>query len=58
MWDMAGDLPGFEEASRSFWAGDYPAFRRQIASWPGDVRAYVERLLDRLADLELEAAAE
>lgn len=56
MWDMAGDLPGFEEASRSFWASDYLVFGQQIASWPEDVRAYVERLLARLLDLEKAAA--
>jgi len=35
---MAGDLPGFEEASRALFADDRARFAELIAGWPGDVR--------------------
>lgn len=35
---MAGDLPGFEEATRMLFANDPPRFRELVASWPEDVR--------------------
>lgn len=41
---MAGDLPGFEEAARALFAGDAEGFGRQIAHWPGDLRAYALKL--------------
>jgi uncharacterized protein len=37
---MAGNLAGFEEASRALFAGDRPRFEQQLASWPEDIRAY------------------
>jgi len=52
MSDMAGDLPGFEEASRAFYAGNDIAFRDCIAAWPEDLRAHVERMLDDALHLE------
>jgi uncharacterized protein len=45
MYAMAGDLPGFEEASRALYAGDFARLDEQIQPWPGDVRDYVRRLL-------------
>ena len=44
MTAMAGNLPGYEEASRALFAKDDQAFMRRIASWPDDVRAHLERL--------------
>ncbi|WP_129672557.1 DUF2239 family protein [Candidatus Chloroploca sp. Khr17] len=41
---MAGDLPGFEDATRALFAGDHEQFTRLIASWPVDIRAYVQKL--------------
>lgn len=35
---MAGDLPGFEEATRALFANDRSKFSELIATWPGDVR--------------------
>jgi hypothetical protein len=35
---MAGDRPGFEEATRALFAGDLDRFRRQTSEWPVDVR--------------------
>ena len=37
---MAGDLPGFEEASRALLAADRDRFAEHIAAWPDDVQAY------------------
>ncbi|GAB3386362.1 DUF2239 family protein [Azotobacter armeniacus] len=37
---MAGDLPGFEEASRALFAGDEAGFRARIAGWPQDIRRH------------------
>jgi len=41
---MAGDLPGFEEASRALFAGDRARFEKTTSGWPADVRAYAARL--------------
>lgn len=41
---MAGDRPGFEEASRALFAGDRTKLSAQMASWPKDVREHVTRL--------------
>ena len=41
---LAGDLPGFEEASRALFANDRAKFADQVAGWPVDVRNYVVRL--------------
>lgn len=43
---MAGDRPGFEEATRALYAGDRAAFGAQIAGWPDDVRDHAARLAD------------
>jgi hypothetical protein len=41
---MAGDFPGFEEASRSLFANDRRRFAEQVAEWPEDVRDHVVAL--------------
>jgi len=41
---MAGDLPGFEEATRALFAGDRAKLERETASWPADVRDYTFEL--------------
>jgi uncharacterized protein len=35
---MAGDMPGFEEATRALFANDSTRFSALIATWPADVR--------------------
>lgn len=40
----AGDLPGFEEASRALFAGDRARFDASTAGWPGDIRIHAARL--------------
>lgn len=37
---MAGDLPGFEEATRALFASDSVRFQQLIAGWPPDVREH------------------
>ena len=44
MTAMAGNLPGYEEASRALFAKDEERFRQRIAAWPEDVRLHLERL--------------
>ncbi len=41
---LAGDLPGFEEASRALFANDPEKFSGQVGGWPVDVREHVCRL--------------
>lgn len=41
---MAGDLAGFEEASRALFADDRRSFTRLIAGWPADIRDHVVKL--------------
>lgn len=45
MWVMAGDLPGFEEASRALFASDKTQFDALTQEWPSDVREHLEELL-------------
>jgi uncharacterized protein len=44
MSTMAGDLPGFEEATRALFAGDADGLATHIAHWPPDLRQLVARL--------------
>jgi len=41
---LAGDRPGFEEATRALFAGDRPKFEAETEGWPTDVRAYALEL--------------
>lgn len=41
---MAGNLPGFEEASRALFAGERRRFSEHIAGWPGDIRDHIVKL--------------
>jgi len=41
---MAGDMPGFEEATRALFANDAQRFSTLVANWPIDVRSYATRL--------------
>ncbi|MGM4894888.1 DUF2239 family protein [Tardiphaga sp. 839_C3_N1_4] len=41
MSTMAGDRPGFEEASRALFAGDRRRFTELIADWPVDIRDHI-----------------
>lgn len=46
MSTLAGDLAGFEEASRALFAGDHERLRAQMTSWPEDVQAFVLQLAE------------
>ncbi len=41
---MAGDRPGFEEATRALFAGNHVRFDAMTGTWPVDVRDHVQRL--------------
>ena len=41
---IAGNLPGFEEATRALFSYDRRGFTHLVANWPEDVRDYVVRL--------------
>jgi hypothetical protein len=41
---MAGDEPGYEEASRAFYRGDRERFGALTAAWPADVSAHLQQL--------------
>lgn len=43
---LAGDLPGFEEASRALFAGDRARLGELIDGWPADVRTYIAERLE------------
>ena len=41
---MAGDLPGYEEASRAFYRGARERLGSVMAKWPADIRTHVQHL--------------
>jgi hypothetical protein len=44
MTAIAGDLPGFEEATRALFAGERERFNELVASWPEDIQAHLQKL--------------
>ena len=44
MSSLAGDLPGFEEATRALFAAKRERFDELVESWPVDVRDYAKKL--------------
>ncbi len=48
MSTLAGNLPGFEEATRAFFAGDQKQFHKLCEDWPRDVREYVGGMVDAI----------
>lgn len=52
---MAGDRPGFEEATRALFAGKRPVFETLVDAWPADIAAHAKRLA--VAALEGPSAA-
>jgi hypothetical protein len=55
MWVMAGNLPGFEEASRALFAKDDQRVAKLARDWPADIRAHLARLIAESVRLEQEA---
>jgi hypothetical protein len=41
---MAGNEPGFEEATRALFAGDRERFRQMVEGWPADIRDHARKL--------------
>jgi hypothetical protein len=41
---MAGDFPGFEEASRALFAGNHEKFNEKVTAWPVDIRNHIQKL--------------
>lgn len=41
---LAGDRPGYEEATRALFADDRAGFAMQMTRWPADIRAYALKL--------------
>ena len=57
---VAGDLPGFEEASRVLFAKSpdrFPGFENLVQAWPADVRAHLLQLIKAVELGEAEAGA-
>ena len=54
---MAGDMAGFEEASRALFANDAAKFRQRTEAWPADVRDYVRYLAYPLSLTEVPSLA-
>ena len=54
---MAGDRPGFEEASRALFKGDSARLAELIAEWPMDIRQHLLRMLAASSPAETPAAA-
>lgn len=44
MTALAGNMPGFEEATRALFANDPQRFRKRMATWPEDVRDHAIHL--------------
>jgi hypothetical protein len=57
MSTMAGDMAGFEEATRALFANDAAKFRQQTEAWPADVRDYVRYLAYQLPLTEVPSLA-
>lgn len=58
MWELAGNLAGFEEASRAYYANDPGRFSQEVAGWPEDVRRYLELRVAQVVELEKAAEVE
>lgn len=46
MTAMAGNEPGYEDATRALFAGEKEAFTAEMAAWPEDVRSYALQLAE------------
>jgi hypothetical protein len=48
LWSLAGNLEGFEEASRALYARKWGDFSARIAGWPEDLRKHLEWMAEPL----------
>jgi hypothetical protein len=51
---LAGDFPGFEEATRALFDGRLDGFEAHMAGWPKDVRIYALKLASGVASSKQE----
>ena len=58
MWALAGNLEGFEEASRALYAVDVPRFEKLTQKWPKDIRDHLRTLVRRAAVLLSKSSSE
>ncbi len=47
MTAMAGDRPGYEEATRALFAGDLARLEAMVGAWPADIREFTLHLAGR-----------
>ncbi|MGZ3295439.1 MAG: DUF2239 family protein [Xanthobacteraceae bacterium] len=52
---MAGNRPGFEEATRALFAGHRERFERLVEPWPRDVRNHARKLAAAALDTDTQA---
>src|SRR5690349_11716799 len=52
---MAGNCPGFEEATRALFAGHRERFERLVEPWPRDVRNHARKLAAAALDADTQA---
>ncbi|GAA5166445.1 DUF2239 family protein [Viridibacterium curvum] len=52
---MAGNLPGFEDATRALFAGNFNAVPAFMQDWPADIRAHARHLLHEAQNAAYEA---
>jgi hypothetical protein len=52
---IAGNLPGFEEASRALFANNPARFAKLIQGWPKDIRNHLSKLVQGLTQAEVES---
>ncbi|BEU20031.1 DUF2239 family protein [Paraburkholderia sp. 22B1P] len=52
MTAMAGDLAGYEEATRALYANDATRFEAMTVAWPVDVRDHARKLAKRALDVD------
>ncbi len=45
LWNIGGDLPGFEEATRALFRVDLDSFDEAIADWPPDIVEHIQQML-------------
>ena len=50
MWSMAGNLVGFEEASRALYSENWTKLGELSASWPADIQKHLSRLVRRVKE--------
>jgi hypothetical protein len=55
MSTMAGNRPGFEEATRALYAGDDKRFAMLIQAWPAAIRTHARKLADAALQPEEES---